>query len=542
MPLESGWLNMNDNYARAMVNQLQSSLADIAYDVKNLGAYGDGNTHPLSSVFPTLVLAQMKYPHATDLSNEIDWCAIQGVINAIKTSETTENIPTQRVVRKLLIPGGIYLINKRIDCPSYVHIEGAGRHNTFLDSYITNGDPVINLNHNDSTTQQFYNTIEGFTINGRSQNCQGIKLTNVSRWILRDILINLTNYEGLYLDTSYLGEAYSVFLRGCGDATHNSLVATAAQSGYGANAVSFFGGEIAGGQYNGVYIKNSSHFSFNGTTIEGFTNGTGLIVDNCYALTARCYFEQNKQHIVEVSNTFGSIYDGSYFAVLQTGGLGHIGVYYAQGLSVQGCYFEGTSVKHVYDSTGNSTGKLRMSVIRGNTTQSYPINVDSSLMTDGQTTGTIIESFNGSFDNITYGRKLFNDRVTHNDKIYLTSTAQGATTDQIYHGSDGTLTISPASMAYFLQKIFIPQAYFYSIASSAASGNSIFLDSADSVIKFKDQFSTVYPFQLIRSGATASRPSAPVVGQRYFDTTLGKPIWCKTASPVAWVDATGATV
>ena len=47
-----------------------------------------------------------------------------------------------------------------------------------------------------------------------------------------------------------------------------------------------------------------------------------------------------------------------------------------------------------------------------------------------------------------------------------------------------------------------------------------------------------------QNGVTASRPTNNLyVGLQYFDTTLGKPIWVKTAgsSPV-WVDATGASV
>jgi hypothetical protein len=32
------------------------------------------------------------------------------------------------------------------------------------------------------------------------------------------------------------------------------------------------------------------------------------------------------------------------------------------------------------------------------------------------------------------------------------------------------------------------------------------------------------------------------IGDVVYDTTLNKPIWCKTTSPLAWVDATGATV
>lgn len=44
-----------------------------------------------------------------------------------------------------------------------------------------------------------------------------------------------------------------------------------------------------------------------------------------------------------------------------------------------------------------------------------------------------------------------------------------------------------------------------------------------------------------QAGTTAARPATPVVGDPYFDTTLGKPVWCKTASPVVWVDASGVT-
>lgn len=43
-----------------------------------------------------------------------------------------------------------------------------------------------------------------------------------------------------------------------------------------------------------------------------------------------------------------------------------------------------------------------------------------------------------------------------------------------------------------------------------------------------------------------TREDNPKVGQCVFDTTLGKPIWCKTAkidtTAAVWVDATGATV
>lgn len=44
-------------------------------------------------------------------------------------------------------------------------------------------------------------------------------------------------------------------------------------------------------------------------------------------------------------------------------------------------------------------------------------------------------------------------------------------------------------------------------------------------------------------GTTAQRPTKGLeIGTPYFDTTLNKPIWLKTVSPIAWVDATGGAV
>lgn len=45
------------------------------------------------------------------------------------------------------------------------------------------------------------------------------------------------------------------------------------------------------------------------------------------------------------------------------------------------------------------------------------------------------------------------------------------------------------------------------------------------------------------NGPTTQRPTSGLyVGLQYFDTTLGKPVFLKTVSPAAWVDATGASV
>lgn len=41
------------------------------------------------------------------------------------------------------------------------------------------------------------------------------------------------------------------------------------------------------------------------------------------------------------------------------------------------------------------------------------------------------------------------------------------------------------------------------------------------------------------SGTTAQRPVAPVTAQRFYDTTIGKPIWW---NGTVWKDAAGTTV
>lgn len=43
-----------------------------------------------------------------------------------------------------------------------------------------------------------------------------------------------------------------------------------------------------------------------------------------------------------------------------------------------------------------------------------------------------------------------------------------------------------------------------------------------------------------QSGTTAERPTNMLwIGRRFFDTTLGYPVWVQSVRPAVWVDATG---
>ena len=47
---------------------------------------------------------------------------------------------------------------------------------------------------------------------------------------------------------------------------------------------------------------------------------------------------------------------------------------------------------------------------------------------------------------------------------------------------------------------------------------------------------------LPKSGSALQRPTPSYIGQLYFDTTLGFPVWCYQISPAIWVNSSGVSV
>jgi hypothetical protein len=105
------------------LRSMQSKLAD-SVSIKDYGAIGDGNSHPLSSIVTfsaqptsgwTLDQWQAIFPFATALSNEIDGLAIQAAAN------------TGKAIR---VPSGSYLCSLSIttDGPAEAIIFGDGNH------------------------------------------------------------------------------------------------------------------------------------------------------------------------------------------------------------------------------------------------------------------------------------------------------------------------------------------------------------------------------------------------------------------------------
>lgn len=108
---------------------VSEQLADMVTNVKTFGAIGDGQSHPLSEFFPTLATAQMKFPNATSLTNEVDELAIQAAIDYC----------SDRGGGTVLLPAGTYVLgtvrgvnSALLYAKSNVNISGVGSSSVLL--------------------------------------------------------------------------------------------------------------------------------------------------------------------------------------------------------------------------------------------------------------------------------------------------------------------------------------------------------------------------------------------------------------------------
>lgn len=68
--------------AGAVARTVQQKLDALLYP-EDFGAIGDGASHPLSGLYGSLAAAQAIYPHATALTDEVDWCALQAALDEV---------------------------------------------------------------------------------------------------------------------------------------------------------------------------------------------------------------------------------------------------------------------------------------------------------------------------------------------------------------------------------------------------------------------------------------------------------------------------
>jgi hypothetical protein len=100
---------LNDSF-----NELYDAKGTRTVYVNNFGAVGDGTTHPLSERYASLEAAQTVYPHATALTDEIDWCAWQAASDWLYDNSPDLGFSGNNWSVGRIKADGRYVVNKSI--------------------------------------------------------------------------------------------------------------------------------------------------------------------------------------------------------------------------------------------------------------------------------------------------------------------------------------------------------------------------------------------------------------------------------------------
>lgn len=154
--------------AQGAVRRTLDDIFDDVVSVKDFGAIGDGNSHPLSDFYPTLGAAQIDYPIATSLTNEIDDIAINTAVIYARDAKASVQIPY-----------GTYLV-RQITVYTDTVLRGEGRNATVLKQVIGSNTDIIygansNANWGSATPSNIVNgcTLVGLTLDGQWNNGAG---------------------------------------------------------------------------------------------------------------------------------------------------------------------------------------------------------------------------------------------------------------------------------------------------------------------------------------------------------------------------------
>lgn len=212
------------------------------------GAIGDGAPHPLSGLYLTLALAQVDYPSAIALTDELDTVAIQKAI-------------TNNVGKMIYMPTGGYRINRKISFVSTDTINfltaslrlcGDGLGNTVLLNAVAN-DFCISIDTTTNLHFQHNPTLRDFAI-----TAQGVPAAS----------------SGIEIKKAYLANLENLHIHGL--------------TGTGIKVVCTAGDQDAPVQvnFNKVYVTDCAGWGMNFTATDGTSGAANITVENVYV--ARC--------------------------------------------------------------------------------------------------------------------------------------------------------------------------------------------------------------------------------------------------------------
>lgn len=185
-------------------------LIKDSVNIKQFGAYGNGTSHMLSTLFDTLEDAQKVYKNINSLSIEADTIALQTAINYYKGV--------------IFIPKGTFLINKIIKNTERIVLRGVNKHTTTLKYVIeedadtsiillsanTSRNIIENINFIGPYTSQDISTYNEYKIYGINLNGTSYNTIRNCRFYQMKYGINMSqswvnNIEDCYFGRCYVG-------------------------------------------------------------------------------------------------------------------------------------------------------------------------------------------------------------------------------------------------------------------------------------------------------------------------------------------------
>ena len=192
------------------VPRSQHSKNNDVLNVRDFGAPGDGEDHPLSEIYSTLSAAQTVYPFVTSLTQTQDYAAIQAAINAAKVIDAS-----------VFLPCGKYVVNTGLeadyalsmygegggglrDIASTGHAESPVKGSVILSKV----NPGRTLSINSTTGFSFGMTLRDFAIWGVQDSCDVGLYTDHVGWTGIMSGLNIQRFPNQAWEVGYIQDTY----------------------------------------------------------------------------------------------------------------------------------------------------------------------------------------------------------------------------------------------------------------------------------------------------------------------------------------------
>jgi hypothetical protein len=319
---------------------------DAVLNVEDFGAIGDGRTHPLSDSFRTVADARAVYPHAQSLSDETDWAAIQGALDAAASGSlvyfpSTPNATFYRINRPLKIP-----------LRNGVVLKGDGLRASQI-RQMARGEDVLQVNGSWGPPSTLVNgvVVEDLNIHGNGNAPFGLRLAAVGRFRVNRCRIESCTSAGMLMDDSLIGTVTN------NEFDHNVDGLRWKNGGHSSpNAIDVIGNTFENQSAVGANMNDGANgIHFAGNVVESCAKGGLYLGQDCTGITVLGnYFEQNRAvasatfdiFIGATSYAKGVVIDGNYFNGRSQGAPDD---YYPVRLR----FAHGIRLAHNYVNTGN---------------------------------------------------------------------------------------------------------------------------------------------------------------------------------------------